>query len=662
MAVILYEDVFNTLVFLLAVWCGGKLSMACRLPSLVGEIIVGVLLGPGLADFVPFPYALRLYGELGLLFLVLEAGVEVDIEVLKDLGLLGLALGLSSALLPFVLATGMALLVLRYDVQASLAVGFSMAPTSMGVALTILKKAGMTNTFQGQLIIAGLIVDAVVALILLSQLENLKSPDVASVMIPIISSLGFLVGVGSAAILVTPRYFDWLRQKVPPEHEANVLLFLLFSSAIGLMAGTHYSKSHYLLGVFLAGFLFCTVERIQEIWRDQIKRVMQWLVRLFFASTIGFDVPIKDIFTSKVIVGGLVLMVSLLGKLSTGLLARPRTRSNIFMVGLSMAVWGEFGLIIAATSLDLELIDGDTFSIIVLATIISTIISPLLLSTLLRSVQAPLRGAASKGIEPGAPEALAENGDAAAISIAPDDQTDSELPLVVKKWPVYYAIRIRSSNRWGLLDAVMQRVYSLHLQTFASRIFNRGRGAQRGECALEFYCKDLIASSNDEDAVKQRMADVHVALVSMIEHDTVAVQGSAMVTEISDVPPDQGSDRGVLLSRWQPPGLTEANMPVTEKGMDAFAMEQSERLLAEDESVWEETGRLTIGGSERERLASMMRMRSMLKQKEQLALHLDHTNTVYESQDTPTADSRCAVFPCLASLSWRYRLWDLPSA
>eukprot|EP00958_Prasinococcus_capsulatus_P028839 scaffold7222_cov535-Prasinococcus_capsulatus_cf.AAC.1 len=55
--------------------------MACRLPSLVGEIIVGVLLGPGLADFVPFPYALRLYGELGLLFLVLEAGVEVDIEV-----------------------------------------------------------------------------------------------------------------------------------------------------------------------------------------------------------------------------------------------------------------------------------------------------------------------------------------------------------------------------------------------------------------------------------------------------------------------------------------------------------------------------------------------------------------------------------------------------
>ena len=45
MAVILYEDVFNTLVFFLAVWCAGKVSMACRLPALVGEILVGALLG-----------------------------------------------------------------------------------------------------------------------------------------------------------------------------------------------------------------------------------------------------------------------------------------------------------------------------------------------------------------------------------------------------------------------------------------------------------------------------------------------------------------------------------------------------------------------------------------------------------------------------------------
>ena len=67
---------------------------------------------------------------------------------------------------------------------------------------------------QGQLIIAGLIVDAVVALILLSQLENLKNPEPIDVIIPIVSSIGFLFAAGAIAIFVSPRFFEWLRAKV----------------------------------------------------------------------------------------------------------------------------------------------------------------------------------------------------------------------------------------------------------------------------------------------------------------------------------------------------------------------------------------------------------------------------------------------------------------
>ena len=71
---------------------------------------------------------------------------------------------------------------------------------------------------QGQLIIAGLIVDAVVALILLSQLENLKDPTAIDIIIPIISSLGFLFAAGVVAVFISPRFFDWLRAKVLLEY------------------------------------------------------------------------------------------------------------------------------------------------------------------------------------------------------------------------------------------------------------------------------------------------------------------------------------------------------------------------------------------------------------------------------------------------------------
>merc|ERR1739848_233918 len=57
----------------------------------------------------------------------------------------------------------------------------------------------------------------------------------------------------------------------------------------------------YLLGAFLAGLLFCSDHHVHVIWNKQMKRLMAWLLRLFFACTIGFEVPIKDVWTTEII-------------------------------------------------------------------------------------------------------------------------------------------------------------------------------------------------------------------------------------------------------------------------------------------------------------------------------------------------------------------------
>jgi len=73
-------------------------------PSLVGEILVGVLLGPPVLDFVPNPGVLMLVGEVGLVLLVVEAGLHVDVEMLEIIGARGLAVGLLGSALPLALA------------------------------------------------------------------------------------------------------------------------------------------------------------------------------------------------------------------------------------------------------------------------------------------------------------------------------------------------------------------------------------------------------------------------------------------------------------------------------------------------------------------------------------------------------------------------------
>ena len=77
----LYSHIFLFLVFL-----GGKLSSRLALPSLCGEVLVGSLLGPPLANLVPQPAAIALVGQLGLVLLVVEAGLEVNWGTLRQVG------------------------------------------------------------------------------------------------------------------------------------------------------------------------------------------------------------------------------------------------------------------------------------------------------------------------------------------------------------------------------------------------------------------------------------------------------------------------------------------------------------------------------------------------------------------------------------------------
>ena len=98
------------------------------MPALVGEIITGFLLGPPLADFVPYPEAMVLVGEIGLILLLLEAGVELDIAQLKATGTRAVGIGLTGTILPLVVGMGLAM-ANGASIKSAMAVGASFSPT-----------------------------------------------------------------------------------------------------------------------------------------------------------------------------------------------------------------------------------------------------------------------------------------------------------------------------------------------------------------------------------------------------------------------------------------------------------------------------------------------------------------------------------------------------
>lgn len=125
------------------------------IPSLVGEIVCGCIFGPPLLDFVALAPELVLIGDIGLILLLVEAGVEIDVAQVKQTGALSILIAVTGTCLPLI--TGFGLAVAKQnreggtiDYIGAIATGACFSPSSLGVAANALSSGKVLNTPIGQ--------------------------------------------------------------------------------------------------------------------------------------------------------------------------------------------------------------------------------------------------------------------------------------------------------------------------------------------------------------------------------------------------------------------------------------------------------------------------------------------------------------------------------
>lgn len=120
------------------------------------------------------------------------------------------------------------------------------------------------------------------------------------------------------------------KEGMSSQTHGTLALAIMLAFVIGMMQATHFTKSSHLMGAFIAGLVFCTDHELHLHFGSQFKRILQWLMRIFFASTIGFQVPIQNFGQGKVLWQGFVFTLALLGKLCVGFLVPNFTQSRKF--------------------------------------------------------------------------------------------------------------------------------------------------------------------------------------------------------------------------------------------------------------------------------------------------------------------------------------------
>ena len=401
----------------------GALVERARQPIVLGEILVGVLLGAlglagfGFIDAMRDDAVVRFLAELGAVILLFQIGLESDVRSMRRVGARALWVALIGVAAPFALGTYLVgpLLLPGLSPAAYLFVGAALTATSVGITGRVFRDAGVLQRPEAQIVLGAAVIDDVLGLVILAVVSSIATKgaiDAASLAITVLQAFAFLAGALAVGQLGAP----WLSRAFGAIHRgagmkftlaiALCLAFAYFAHLIGLApivgafaAGLVLEEVHFrnFDAPHIRGELVAAVADADARTRDRVMRVVDrhrdrhleelvepvghFVVPIFFVLA-GMQVNLEVLADpSMLAVAAALTVAAVAGKLVSGLAAG---KVNRWLVGWGMVPRGEVGLIFAFVGKELGVLDSQLFSVIVLMVIGTTLITPPMLAYLLQ--------------------------------------------------------------------------------------------------------------------------------------------------------------------------------------------------------------------------------------------------------------------------------------
>lgn len=363
-----------------------------RLPAIVLEILLGVAIGPQVLGWVKIDTPIEVLSLLGLAFLLLLAGLEVEYDRFRGRVLWVTAIG-------YMASFGLALLIgFGLDaaglVDSPLLIGIALSATALGVVIPVLKDAGAVSTQFGQLVVAGASLAEIATIVLLSLFFSGESSGVGSKLV-LLGLFVLLVLAVVTAVVGAERSrrisATLLRlQDTTAEIRIRASFFLLavfvaFAEGFGLEA---------ILGAFLAGAIIKLVDRDQGMTHPQFRHKLEAVgygvfVPFFFVATgVRFDLDAllasaKAIALVPIFLGALLVARGLPALLYRSLVTPARTAA----AGLLQATSLGFLVVAGQIGVELGLVGPAAYAALVAAGLLSVLLFPIAALTLLRSAE-----------------------------------------------------------------------------------------------------------------------------------------------------------------------------------------------------------------------------------------------------------------------------------
>ena len=380
---------FHVVVVLLAALVAAEVSERIGLPTVVGEIVAGIAIGPSVLGLVGKDEILRGLAALGVIVLLLEVGLQMDLRELAAVGRASLLVALTGVIVPFALGYAGAT-ALGQRAPTAIFLGAALTATSVGITARVFGDLRALPTVEARTVLGAAVADDVLGLVVLTVVVRVVAGGgvtPALVLGTIGLALGFLLAAGVGAAVLVPKLMDALESRT---RSAGSILVLALGVTFAIARLASAAKLAPVVGAFVAGLALARCRNADRV-RRELAPIAHLFVPVFFLL-IGVDVHVSEIVRPAVLaLAGLLLVAAVLGKVVAGLVVGPRGGDRL-LIGLGMLPRGEVGLIFATLGLQRGILGPDVYAALLLVVLATTLITPPVLRARLARVRAA-RGA-----------------------------------------------------------------------------------------------------------------------------------------------------------------------------------------------------------------------------------------------------------------------------
>ncbi len=392
------EFFLKLLIILLSAKFFAEVFAYLRLPSVLGEVIAGIIIGPSLLGIIIPDATFHLLAEIGILLLLFEVGLETDVGQLVKVGIQSSLVAATGVVVPALLGFWISYYVLNLSLLISLFVGGTLVATSIGITVRVLVDLKQHQTKTAKVVLGAAVLDDVVGVVILAVLYDFAVKGTVS-----ITDTAKVLGFIAAFLLVAPviaKLFVPLISKLSSVSKTKGMIPTLIISLILILAVvSHGAGAPEILGSFAAGIALArrfflpfgsTIDHYSHDLAEKIEENMKPIIELFvpvFFVIVGASINLKVVdFTSSTLwyMAGLLTIVAITAKMVSGIWAEGGMRTKL-TTGIAMVPRGEVGLIFAEVGKKSGIFDDMIYAVIVFVVALTTLFAPLLLRYVVRN-------------------------------------------------------------------------------------------------------------------------------------------------------------------------------------------------------------------------------------------------------------------------------------